>query len=247
MKLTKGIALIFSFLFCSILNAQTKNDTIIKNDEPENGLKKVKIFTPIDQQQILESISKDFYKWSIKTDVAKFLQGNFGITGEYLIYNRLSAEVSLGITSLCDDKNSIIQTNFGNDKFDTSIYGTSITEGKIGVGSSKNLAIKYYLSKQFKGIDGLYLGLQYAHVKYNYTYTEQYTDTSVNFEGARIKSGINVLFGYQGFTKKRVSHEVGIIFGFNKVKQDFIDNIQMIQVNSNTLNYGLTYKIGFGN
>lgn len=243
-------------LLLSFINIPTYSQEDKSIDEQEKNYTQVKVYSPNTNHN---TKSIDHYKWAVKTDILQYIMGDFGISAEYLPIKRFSAEFGIGATySLYESFTPYLGVKDENEKFDfdsevknSNLYFIDDNSGKSRFKTSYRVALKYYFDGSYSGIDGWYVGLQYAYK----TYVKEYSlpENTNKYELSRTKTSINFIVGYQLFTDSYFMHNIALGVGFADIKQDFMTN--NIITNTNTKikgtrsapNFLLSYSIGFGN
>lgn len=238
------IFLVTALLFSGISNAQVKNEEPTK-EEPS----RIKVYTPSTNGK---SPTTSSYKWAVKTDVFKYLAGEFPVILEYRIAKKISVEASAGLTY------AFLPNEFTLSEDDES----SSYESKAAMGSAFRAAIKYYPSSDYDAIEGWAFGIQLFTKTSNRDYeVSEDNPNSAALEGkkdTKIKTGISLVIGKQLFQDSNISIESFVGIGFNKVHREYskdgdynlgTGSYDVIDVETEktvpTVQWGL--RIGFGN
>lgn len=227
-----------AFLFSNSVLAQTSKDSV-------STPTKIRVYSPV-----VNSDKKDnSYKWVVKTDVFKYITGEFALIGEYRIAKQLSAEVSVGATYGFSTKNLFVE------EFDDS------GESKAAMGGAYRAALKFYPSSDYDAIEGWSFGIQVLSKTNNRDYLENtyYDDAAVLLgkSSSIKKTGLALLIAHQAFQDSNIAFEWTLGLGFVNSTNSYYSNVY----NPTTESYNLEhisskesipdlqvgFRIGFGN
>ncbi len=227
-----------AFLFSNSALAQTKTDSV-------STPTKIRVYSPT-----VNAEKKDnSYKWVVKTDVLKYLAGEFAVIGEYRFAKKLSAELSVGATYGFNTVNLFLED------FDDS------ENSKPALGGAYRGALKFYPSSDYDALEGWSFGVQVFTKTNNRDYTaEQSDDFSRSLEGKSSnlkKTGLALLITKQAFQDSNIAFEWTLGLGFVNATRNYhtadynfeteMYSVKEFNTKESIPDLQLGFRIGFGN
>lgn len=124
---------------------------------------------------------------SIKLNPLLIVNGDMPIYVEHKFAEKLTAEVSLGMT----------YANQMNDYFDEQYYPQYMTK-QNETGYSYSAALRYYPSNSYETMEGYYFAPEFRNRVYKATATE-YMTRQINEKQTKNISEVRILFGYTNY------------------------------------------------
>lgn len=248
----KQTLLLFSAVLLSTFSFSQVKEEEKKDPETQS---RIKVYTP--SSSLKKSIeSNNSYKWAVKTDMFAYIVGEFPLSFEYRVTNKLAVEAAAGITYSFWPNAGV----FEDDKSQND------SDAKPAMGSVFRGTLKYYPSSDYDAIEGWNFGLQIFTKTNNRDYgTENNSPEAkalVGRQNSKLKTGISLIIGKQLFQDSNIAFESYIGIGFAKTVREF-STVETIYSNDSSANntyvitpkkledtapnFQLGFKIGFGN
>lgn len=227
-----------AFLLSGSMLAQTTNDSL-------SSPTKIRVYSPVTNADKKDNS----YKWVVKTDVLKYITGEFALIGEYRIAKKFSAEASIGAT-------------YG---FTTKyLFATDYEESgdsKATMGGAYRGALKFYPSSDYDALEGWSFGVQVFTKTNNREYNaNSYYDNEPTLQGKSssfTKTGIALLIAHQAFQDSNIAFEWTLGLGFVNSTNDYYSSIynpisesyglEHFSVKESIPDLQIGFRIGFGN
>lgn len=227
-----------AFLLSNSALAQTKKDSV-------STPTKIRVYSPT-----VNAEKKDnSYKWVVKTDVFKYLAGEFAVIGEYRFAKKLSAELSVGATYGFNTINLFLE-DFNDDE-----------NSKPAMGAAYRGALKFYPSSDYDALEGWAFGIQVFTKTNNRDYTtDPYDDINRGLGGKSSslkKTGLALLISKQAFQDSNIAFEWTLGLGFVNATRHYytsdynynteIYTVKEFNTKESIPDLQLGFRIGFGN
>lgn len=227
-----------AILFSNLAIAQTKKDSV-------STPTKIRVYSPT-----VNAEKKDnSYKWVIKTDVFKYLTGEFALIGEYRFAKKLSAELSVGATYGFTTVNLFLE-----DYEDTE-------NSKAAMGAAYRGALKFYPSSDYDALEGWAFGVQVFTKTNNRDYTSEPSDdysTSLQGKSSSLKkTGLALLISKQAFQDSNIAFEWTLGLGFVNATRNYhtatynfdteMYSLKEFNTKESVPDLQVGFRIGFGN
>jgi hypothetical protein len=186
---------------------------------------------------------------SLKINPLLVISGDMPVYLEHRIGERLTAEISLGVT----------YNNVLTDWVDSEYYPEQLAK-QNEMGYSYSAAVRYYPSRSYETMEGYYFTPEYRHRVYNATATSL-MDSPISVNQSRNVSEGRLLFGYTDFFEDHIFIDVfaGIGMRTNQYRNMISDegsifNSQTMEVAQKYSTYNpsrtspvfaLGFKVGF--
>ncbi len=227
-----------AFLFSGSVLAQSTKDSV-------STPTKIRVYSPT-----VSAEKKDnSYKWVVKTDVLKYLTGEFAVIGEYRFAKKLSAEVSVGAT-------------YGFNTVDLFLEDYDDNENsKATMGGAYRGALKFYPSSDYDALEGWSFGVQVFTKSNNRDYnTDSYNEETSNLSGKSSslkKTGLALLIAHQAFQDSNITFEWTLGLGFVNATNNYFEsqydyntesyNLKEFNVKESVPDLQIGFRLGFGN
>lgn len=227
-----------ALLFSGSLLAQTSTDSV-------SSPTKIRVYSPV------TSVSQkdNSYQWVVKTDVLKYITGEFAIIGEYRFAKKLSAELSLGATYGFYTRNLFIEDLVDDEN------------SKAAIGGAYRGALKFYPSSDYDALEGWSFGIQVLTKTNNREYKENSSSdqaTSLSGKSSSFKkTGLALLIAHQAFQDSNIAFEWTIGLGFVNTTNDYYEsnydynsetyNVNHFNTKESVPDLQIGFRIGFGN
>lgn len=230
-------------LFSAVCLSQT-NDGNNTKTQPS----RIKVYTPTGEG-VNSASSASSYKWVVKTDLLKFITGEFPVIYEQKIAKNLSVEGVAGVT----------YSFFEND-YSAIIDDESRLASRAGFGSVFRGTFKYYPSSDYDAIEGWSFGLQVFTKTNNRVYEGadnfDFNDQLSDQKDTKKRTGVALIISKQIFQDSNIAYESFIGVGYANVKSEYFttdfnnttgNEIVPVIEDRGVVNFQIGLRIGFGN